>query len=139
VICVQYVFESEQQSLWQSAKSRLFNRFVGLLADESIDTKLRALGAAKQFAKKFSSDELAISQLVGSLVDRLKDRSVSVKLAVERALVHCLLIKKDSGRLDKIAAQLDDERAKQLIDVARRVISKLPPDSDDENYQQEDE
>lgn len=63
----------------------------------------------------------------------VRDRTIPVKLAAERALVYVFQIKKGTQILDKYLKTLDSASARSTGDYARRVLTKLGErDSDEE-------
>jgi hypothetical protein len=74
-----------------------------------------------------------LTVIVPGIMERLKDRTnFPVKLGAERALVHCLQIHGDPETLNKYSQTLDPNTARVLVDYAKRVLSKLNPDSEPE-------
>ena len=77
-----------------------------------------------------------LDTLVPELMTRVKDRTaLPVKLAAERAMLHALQINKDPSVLETLL-QSDSLAAPQqtaVRDYCKRILSKLPADSDDES------
>jgi hypothetical protein len=71
-------------------------------------------------------------------MNKIKDRTnFPVKLAAERALMHVLEIHQNQTTLKDYVAKLDSATAKTLQDYCSRVLAKLPPQSEEENDEEE--
>jgi hypothetical protein len=55
----------------------------------------------------------------------VRERTIPVKLAAERALVYVLQIKNGTEILDKYLKTLDPSSARSTSDYARRVLTKI--------------
>jgi hypothetical protein len=63
----------------------------------------------------------------------VRDRTIPVKLAAERALVYVLQIKKGPKVLETFLKTLETQQARSIGDYARRVLTKIGErDSDKE-------
>jgi hypothetical protein len=68
------------------------------------------------------------------LMTGVRDRTIPVKLAAERALVYVLQIKKGTAVLDTFLKTLDNAQARSIGDYAKRVLTKIGErDSDQED------
>ncbi|KAI9203244.1 armadillo-type protein [Polychytrium aggregatum] len=74
-----------------------------------------------------------LGTMVPALMTTVRDRTIPVKLAGERALVYLLQIKTGTDVLQKYLGTLDGPTARSIGDYARRVLVKIgEKDSDDE-------
>jgi len=114
--------------------SQLVPQFAKLLNDNTNEVKLTCLNVTKIFAKTCPQAILSsyAVHLVVPLIERVKDRSVPIKLAAERTLLHLLQIKSNSTTLQQVSQQLDPNVARTLVDYCKRVLSKLADESDEE-------
>lgn len=63
----------------------------------------------------------------------VRDRTIPIKLAAERALVYALQIKDGGATLEKYLKKVDAQTARSLGDYARRVLVKVSErESEDE-------
>jgi hypothetical protein len=63
----------------------------------------------------------------------VRDRTIPIKLAAERALVYVLEIKEGSTSTDKYLKTLQGPTARSIADYAKRVLTKIAErDSDEE-------
>ncbi|KAI8927350.1 armadillo-type protein [Entophlyctis helioformis] len=93
-----------------------------------IDTLIDAIHALKTLAKT------DIDELVPALMTNVRDRTIPIKLAAERALVHVFQIKYGTGILQNYLDTLDAPTARSIGDYARRVLVKIGErDSDTED------
>ncbi|KAI8915645.1 armadillo-type protein [Gorgonomyces haynaldii] len=109
--------------------------FAKLMAPSSnADTKREAIVVVKQLAKNHLLQMPHLKELVPVLMASVRDRTIPVKLAAERALVHCLAIKQGTKRLDEFLTLLDASQAQTIGDYCKRVLIKIAGrDSDDES------
>jgi len=116
------------------ANGTLLKVLIPLLSDQMNDVKLSALRVIKNFAKQSpGSARNYVTLLVPPLMERVKDRSsLPLKLAAERALFHLLQARKSPQLVNEIAQQLDANTSRNLVDYYKRVLSKLPEESDDD-------
>ncbi len=77
-----------------------------------------------------------MSKAVPILMTSVRDRTIPVKLAAERALVYVLQIKRGTSVLDAFLKSLENAQARSIGDYARRVLTKIGErDSDNEDYE----
>ncbi len=104
---------------------------------QNADVRLAAVRAAKRFARRCPDAAKGfVSVLVPPLMERVKDRSsVAVKLLAERALLHLLRVQRagDSTLEDYLKTVEATAARNNLSDYAKRILSKLPEDSDDDD------
>lgn len=92
------------------------------------ETKRAAIAAIKQASKNYPGASAQHSQaFMPPLISALHDINLGVKYSAERAMKY-LLDASSTGT----APALDSDAAKFVKDYAKRVLSKLPSDSDDE-------
>jgi hypothetical protein len=63
----------------------------------------------------------------------VRDRTIPIKLAAERALLYAFQIKKHTNVLDTYLKTLDSAQARSIGDYARRVLSKIGERDSDED------
>jgi hypothetical protein len=69
---------------------------------------------------------------------RVKDRSnFPVKLAAERTVMHVLQVHIDPSTLEQYLQTLDNTTARTISDYCKRVLTKLPPDSESESSEED--
>lgn len=125
-----------QLLLGNHGASELLKALAALVADAaSPDVRLAAVQAVKRWARRNAATQAHLAMLVPPLVERVKDRlAMPVKLAAERALLHLLSVKKGAGVAEEFSKTLGNAAAATfLVDYTRRVLAKLPEESDDDN------
>jgi hypothetical protein len=74
-----------------------------------------------------------LSLFVPLLFERAKDKaSLPAKMAAERALFHTLQIKQNPAVVQNYLQKVDPSIASALDEYVKRILSKLPEQSDDE-------
>ncbi|KAH6560638.1 hypothetical protein BASA62_010347 [Batrachochytrium salamandrivorans] len=109
---------------------------VSLPGLRSTETRREAIVALKGLAK-ISSKALSpfMAKLVPALMTNVRDRTIPIKLAAERCLVHTFELKsgKSTTVLQTYLQTLDGPSARSIGDYARRVLVKIGErDSDEE-------
>jgi hypothetical protein len=104
-------------------------------SNELVDSRRQAIIVFKQIAKK---DRDIIKPIIPALLPNLmlsvRDRTIPVKLAAERALVYVLDIRTGTRVLEESLKCLDPIFARSIGDYARRVLVKIGErESDDES------
>jgi hypothetical protein len=103
--------------------------------NELSDARRDAITVLKKIAKQ---DHAMIKPILSSLLPNLmlsvRDRTIPIKLAAERALVYALDIRNGTSTLDECLMGMDAPAARSIGDYARRVLVKIGErDSDDES------
>ncbi|KAJ3371029.1 translational activator of GCN4 [Kappamyces sp. JEL0680] len=99
-------------------------------SSEHVDARREAIVALKNVAKFNYAPLLHI--VVPALMLSVRDRTIPIKLAAERALVYVLQIKESFGTVDAYV-KANGPTAKSIADYAKRVLSKIAErDSDEE-------
>ena len=99
----------------------------------SNDTRREALLVLKRLGKQQALSMNHLEAIVPSVMSCVRDRTIPIKLAAERCLVHVLRIKQGHQFLDKYLERLDNAQASNIGDYAKRVLVKLSSrDSDSE-------
>lgn len=90
------------------------------------DARREAIIVIKNLTKK--NHKLIIPVLktiIPILMQSVRDRTIPIKLAAERALVYVLQIRKGTNLLDQYLKTLDSASARSIGDYARRVLQKI--------------
>jgi hypothetical protein len=99
------------------------------------DARRLAILVLKNTAKNnYAIIKPQLSSLVPALMLSVRDRTIPIKLAADRAMVYALQLKNgDTSVLDPYLKTLDAQLARSIGDYARRVLSKIAErDSDEE-------
>ena len=101
-----------------------------------VDARREAIHYIKVLAKiNHSKVEPFIDELVSSLMQSVRDRTIAIKLAAERALLYVLQVKEGTGILNKYLETLDPPKARSISEYSRRVLVKIA-DRDSDNEQE---
>ena len=103
-------------------------------SNELADARREAIIVLKKVAK---NDHALIKPVLPNLLPNLmlsvRDRTIPIKLAAERALVYALDIRNGTATLDKCLRDMEAPAARSIGDYARRVLVKIGErESDDE-------
>eukprot|EP00698_Gefionella_okellyi_P016583 TRINITY_DN4753_c0_g1_i1.p1 TRINITY_DN4753_c0_g1~~TRINITY_DN4753_c0_g1_i1.p1 ORF type:complete len:2587 (+),score=586.43 TRINITY_DN4753_c0_g1_i1:38-7798(+) len=98
--------------------------------DSDVDVRREALVGVKDFAKAQPDIVTAqIGVLLPPLYECSKDRATLVRTNAERALLHVLQVRSGAKSLQAFIA-LDSATGKMITEYAKRVLTKLPAESD---------
>ncbi len=115
----------------------LIENLPSLLKHSSPDVRKAAAVCSKDMAKmRPGLTRVHLSILIPPLVDMVKGKNIALKLASERSLLYLLEMGSQNPRpqtLTDYVATADPNVAKFVRDYARRVLSKVATDSDEEN------
>ncbi len=115
----------------------LLENLPSLLKHSSPDVRKAATVCCKDVAKmRPDLTRVHLSILIPPLVEMVKGKNITLKLASERSLLYLLEMGNRNSRpetLTDYVTTAEPKMAKFLRDYARRVLSKVATDSDDEN------
>ncbi len=125
-------------SVVSTSSDCLIENLPSLLKHSSTDVRKAAAVSSKDMAKmRQDLTRPHLSILIPPLVDMVKGKNISLKLASERSLLYLLEMGSQNPRpqtlADYVATAADPTVAKFVMDYARRVLSKVTTDSDEEN------
>ena len=101
--------------------------------DENVDVRKQAIVAIKHLCKDyFDVANKNIVKCMTPLVDAVKDVNIRIKSIADRAMKYLLRGATNQETINKYAAQVDGVTAGFVKDHAKKVLSKLPYESDDE-------
>jgi len=107
---------------------------INLLEDSSAEVRKPAVGVFKYAAKLFpEAIRQQIHIVVPPLLKVVKDPSLQTKLISERALLHVLEIHTRPETLNEFISKADADSARFIRDYSRRVLARLPAESEDES------
>jgi hypothetical protein len=103
--------------------------------NELTDARREAITVLKKIAKQdHSMIQPILPSLLPNLMLSVRDRTIPIKLAAERALVYALDIRNGTSTLDECLKVMDGPAARSIADYARRVLVKIGErESDDES------
>lgn len=118
----------------ESAATAFIEAICRLSTDESQSVRKQAITAIKLLAKNLPDvANHNIVQCMAPLIIAVKDINIRIKTVAERAMRHLLRGGMAPGPINAYAAAVDSESASFVKDYARRVLAKLPEESDDED------
>ena len=122
---VQSVYKSVVDSLVEVIKSGV----------SSVETRLEAIKALKDVAKSANyAIQPYINPVILALMKCVRDRTISIKLASENALVHVLQIREGKDKAKKYIDSLDDATVARAMQEYMKVLLKAADrESDDED------
>ncbi|KAL6074695.1 eIF-2-alpha kinase activator GCN1 [Balamuthia mandrillaris] len=136
--------EGQHSPIFRAAVEEYMPLLAKASGDPINEVKSTSINAIKRVAKAFPETmSTLVSLVIPPLMIRVKDRSsLPVKLAAERALLHVLRIpagEKESAELVQsyVSGGVDKKEAKELTDYIKRVLTKLPVASDQEESDEE--
>lgn len=113
-----------------------FSQLVSAAAADSSSVEVRkaAMSAIKQAAKSYPiASQLHMQHFMPPLILAVKDSNVRLKYIAERAMKYLLDGGENATVIATYTAGADIESARFVKEYARRSLSRLPADSDDES------
>ena len=135
-ILIQYTNKEEiEASIQKTIHEVVVSSFLKLVEDPIASVRYQAIHSIKRYAKKNPVIPSQIfNQVIPALLKSIKDSYVPAKLGAERALLYFFHIHdKQSTLLSDYAATIPAADGRYLKEYAKRVLSKLSPNSDDES------
>ena len=130
------ISESKKDALMScvsEASVELLDLVCNLGKDENVDVRKQAIVAIKHLCKDyFDVANKNIVKCMTPLVDAVKDVNIRIKSIADRAMKYLLRGATNQETINKYAAQVDGVTAGFVKDHAKKVLSKLPYESDDE-------
>ena len=97
-----------------------------------VDARREAIIYIKKLAKcNHSRLNAHLGEIVSSLLQSVRDRTIAIKIASERALYHVLQINEPDSKLDEYLITLDTMTAKSVGEYCKRVLIKLANSDED--------
>ena len=112
-----------------------FSQLMGSAAGDasSVEVRKAAMTAIKLAAKSYPiASQLHMQHFMPPLIAAVKDINIRLKYIAERAMMYLLDGGSNPTLLATYTASADVESARFVKEYARRSLSRLPADSDDE-------
>jgi hypothetical protein len=113
-----------------------FSHLLGAAAGDasSVEVRKAAISAIKQASKSYPiASQLHMQQFMPPLIAAVKDINIRLKHLAERSMKYLLDGGENAALLATYAAGADIDSVRFVREYARRSLSRLPADSDDES------